>query len=345
MRGQRAALGIHDGRQVAQCMCGGTRPLDAPSRLPKVACKSWKGVYVFERSAEVVALAHQLALKTAGGNIRGFRARTHETAAKVMRGEIVAIVSFLTVCGPAGVRARELGSVTPRLEPAPLPPTTTLADNLGDGKGFSGSVEFFYKPWLVMRAWSLSQLLGAQKTSMQSVVKTAIGLTLDATEAEGTKAAIDQGVVKSPGREVLRVASGRLDLLDLLYQRELCRTHDSFRYLASDASKQGQYNFFVVQEDRVMWPGHWPADIARQHLCDRKPGSMELRHLPTTTLGLDAADLKYKISNTCHAILLETGTPENLDKFRFAVRSWTSDQGLEFSIDDGPCLALPNAGL
>lgn len=341
---QRAALGIHDDRQVAQWVCGGTRALPSPTRLPKEACKSWKGVCVLERTVEVVAMAQQLGLKMAGRTIRGFRVQAPELAAKIMQGGITTIVTTMSVCGQAGVAARELGNVTPRLEPAPPSPVAALAQNVGDDKAFSGSIDFFYKPRVVMRAWALSQLLSAQKTPLRTIVQMSLSLVLEATEAQAIKEAIKQGTVKLPGREVLRVASFRMNLLDLLFQRELCRTHDGFRYLASDASKQGQFNFFVVQEDRIMWPAHCSKEAAYELLCQRRKGDMELRHLPTTTLGLGAADLKYKVSNTCHAILLETWTLDNFDKFRFSVRSWTSDQGLEYSIGDGPCLALPKEG-
>jgi hypothetical protein len=64
------------------------------------------------------------------------------------------------------------------------------------------------------------------------------------------------------------------------------------------------------------------------------------RFLPTTTLGLGAADFNYKLGNITHAILLETGTPEVFNKYRYEVKSWTSDQGLEYSVCDGPNLAF-----
>ena len=75
-----------------------------------------------------------------------------------------------------------------------------------------------------------------------------------------------------------------------------------------------------------------------QKLRDLDNHILEMRHLPTTTLGLGAATTANKMSNVMRASRLESGERPMWLKWCSEVLSWTSDQGVEAGIADSPLI-------
>lgn len=63
-------------------------------------------------------------------------------------------------------------------------------------------------------------------------------------------------------------------------------------------------------------------------------GLWESRHMPMSFLGLGCATELHKAYNLSKVMLLETGTDEAFSKFRFQVRGYCSDQGVEAQVSD-----------
>ena len=80
---------------------------------------------------------------------------------------------------------------------------------------------------------------------------TSIGLQQDFAEADATGFA--SGTLRVPGKEVLRESHFRINLLDLLFQREMHQTFNFARYGSADSSRQGRHNYFAMLEDRFGW--------------------------------------------------------------------------------------------
>jgi hypothetical protein len=111
----------------------------------------------------------------------------------------------------------------------------------------------------------------------------------------------------------------RLNMIDLLWQRELHITRCFARYLMADSSPQGGYNIYIVLEDRVAFlKGTSPSDRIRTF-----GDEYVARHLPLTTLGYGGANVLYKSLNTQHALALECGSQAVFDKARREVHGNT----------------------
>ena len=53
-----------------------------------------------------------------------------------------------------------------------------------------------------------------------------------------------------------------------------------------------------------------------------------------TALGYGAANLTYKLRNILHGVLKKVGDAKEMDRFRYQVLGWTSDQGTERKLAD-----------
>ena len=133
----------------------------------------------------------------------------------------------------------------------------------------------------------------------------------------------------------MRESQFRINILDLMYQRELHDTYNFARWASADSSKQGRHNYFVVLQDSLRWP---KTATVRDRLSIDLQSNITERHLATTTLGLGAAGVVWKSANTHHAISVETGAWEKFVKHREEILVWTSDQGDDFEISESPLL-------
>jgi hypothetical protein len=210
-----------------------------------------------------------------------------------------------------------------------------LADTVINQAHMSGFTSYAYRGNVVLRAWQLAQTLASGSTLLRVVTELALQLSLSESVGEQVRRAVAADLVHIPSREVLRKVSLRLKFLNIQYQPEVNQKFADNRHLHADASKQGAYYVLVLIEDKFQWLVGMPPEgvLGQSPRCYK-------RFLPTTTLGLGAANLNYKLGNITHAILLEIGTVDCFNKFRYEVRSWTSYQGLEFEICDGPNLAF-----
>ena len=86
---------------------------------------------------------------------------------------------------------------------------------------------------------------------LKSVVMSSLRATLPADESERICGNILSGELPLPGRKSLSHQRQKLDIMEMLWQREQDKDHVYLRYLSADSSPQIGMNFFAVREDRV----------------------------------------------------------------------------------------------
>ena len=84
----------------------------------------------------------------------------------------------------------------------------------------------------ILKAWLLSRHLARVTPDLNAVVMLATSIGLQPEMADAVADALTRGTLKLPGKEILRESHFRLNLLDLMYQREL---HNSLFSRATSA--------------------------------------------------------------------------------------------------------------
>ena len=131
-----------------------------------------------------------------------------------------------------------------------------------------------------------------------------------------------------PGYSLLRMARIRLDVMSMLFERQLFIWWRYRRYIMPDGSPQLGYNFLCVREDRVRFPRleTLPAE-ARVHY------NLNLNHesrvLTLSTMGVGRAGLVKKTLNVANVYLMETADSAAFNEVRCEFRGCCSDQGTE----------------
>jgi hypothetical protein len=192
-----------------------------------------------------------------------------------------------------------------------------------------------FKPETILTAWKLKATFKSGKTALPDVIEMALKLACPPNMLQHLLHDVKSGKTRLPSRETLRKADFRLNLLDLLFQRKLLENNSFTRYWQGDSSPQGGYNFFVLTEDRLKWPSRLTLE---ERLATNWDNHFERRHMTTTTLGYGMGGLLGKACNTQHAAALEAGSWSNFLAIRWAVKVWSSDQGVDSAIVDSPCL-------
>ena len=154
-------------------------------------------------------------------------------------------------------------------------------------------------------------------------------------DSQHIASALQDGSIRLPSTEIIRGAALRLDLMAMLYDRDVRNENRISRHLLVDSSPQAGFNMLCSIEKRLTVPlriaedcrARASADIAQFHSHDA---------LPLATLGLGCAGLKHKLASVTWSYSLITGNREAFDKMRFEVVSVTTDQGTEDDIVDSP---------
>ena len=89
----------------------------------------------------------------------------------------------------------------------------------------------------ILKAWLLSRHLARVTPDLNAVVMLATSIGLQPEMADAVADALARGTLKLPGKEILRESHFRLNLLDLMYQREL---HNSFFFFRA-LPQRGQF--------------------------------------------------------------------------------------------------------
>ena len=151
---------------------------------------------------------------------------------------------------------------------------------------------------------------------------------------------LSNGTLPMPSLSFLRSARVRLDMMSMLYERQLYGGWAFLRYLMVDASPQLGRNYLCGREDRVRLPRdvwHLPEIRARLNLND----CFETRVIPLSTVGAGRASGVKKSSNVAGVYLMETEDREQFDELRCSVCGITTDQGAEKGLADETVRILP----
>lgn len=345
---QRSASQLADHQDIVLWHMRSCDAFDPPVKLPSTASASWKQIAHLKIGREVneIKLRARRSAPSLVGRPRAFRIE-HAVGGFVFAEQPQYVVTHVCYLDMAGVQRPS--TIVAGVDPIVLrasqqdgavaaPPTpqgvlSLIADNFVAGP--SSAVPHVYVVPVLLIAWRLKTMLRSGKQSLKEVVSLALKLACPPGLLDTVLHHVNSGVVKLPGREVLRLADFRINLIDILYQRSLANNNSFDRYWSGDSSPQGGHIFFVVVEDRLMWPSRLSIADRLALDADKHFGR---RFLPTTTLGYGGANLLGKACNTQHAAALESGTWAKFCKMRNEVRVWSSDQGVDSAIADCPCL-------
>ncbi len=318
--------------------------------LPSCASLSWSAIAHLKLSAEVVQLFSTFALGEVPLSLRERpRAfRVDLSLATWFAGEkppfIVTNRTYLNAAGlkpPVETHQGVLPSVLKDMykhgdiDPPDMPSTcsTEAVQNVVQRPG--NVSQDMFKPEVILMAWKIKASLKSGKTALSDIIEMSLKMACPKDILPRALHDLRSGVTRIPGREVLRKADFRVNLIDLLYQRQLLNNHVFARFWQGDSSPQGGHNFFVLVEDRLKWSSR---QTVEERLAVNWDSQFERRHLTTTTLGYGMGSLLGKASNTQHATALEAGTWVKFTAIRYSVKTWSSDQGVDCQIVDSPCL-------
>lgn len=308
--------------------------LETPLQLSQACARSWKSVCILETQDETATLRKACGLGDSA-KVRAFRVPL-EHGRQFFRKSWSLLLSQRQHAQQAGVPVLAVCPATPTGPAAPPTPPAPDAHPQPPASPARPQRQQMdaYPAETVLDALRLRSVVSSEKVCLRWVLGVAARFL-----GPSAKDAVPTADV--PGRELLRQASLRLNWIDMHFQRVLLQSHTAHRHLLADASCIAGFDFFIIQEDRRLWPAKWDID---QKLRDPDNHILEMRHLPTTTLGLGAAATANKISNVMHASRLESGERPMWLKWCSEVLSWTSDQGVEGSIADSPRLDETTSG-
>jgi hypothetical protein len=195
----------------------------------------------------------------------------------------------------------------------------------------SDFILYEYRVDIILVAWQLRICLRSGKTSLKKIIRLALRLSVSEGIVEATMKAIDDGMVRVPNKDTLQKCEHRMNLLDILWQRELLDQFEFARHWQGDSSPQGGYNLLVVLEDRIRWAkGRIVLELEFEELGEK----IEKHHRLVTALGYGTVDVKYKAGNVQHGAAVESGSIAKYNETRNQVFSWTADQGDECEVSD-----------
>ena len=147
--------------------------------------------------------------------------------AATSRAEILAVKSVLDPPTPSDDEPNALDDVLLTAENVEPTPKAILGYQYADD--------------CILKAWLLSRHQARVTPDLNAVVMLATSIGVQPEMADAVADALTTGTLKLPGKENLREFHFRLNLLDLMYRREL---HNSFfffdaRYFSEDSSRQG----------------------------------------------------------------------------------------------------------
>lgn len=145
-----------------------------------------------------------------------------------------------------------------------------------------------------------------------------------------------------PSASVLREATIRLDLMDVLWQRKLFQHHDYWRYLGPDGSPQLGWNWLVLREDAFIFPmSEAFTDDALCQLDYNKLYSSRICLLSTT--GRGRATLLYKSMKMSNIHKMESACNEDWVKYRSQVFGVFADEGTESGCADIDAMVIDSS--
>ena len=163
----------------------------------------------------------------------------------------------------------------------------------------------------------------------------AAGLLCGTADVSGVSDALRRGTVPLPSLGVLRQSRIKLEMMAILYERELRKKFRCIRYLLLDSSPQLGFNIHCVREDRIMIPRlEWTSPAERARFDITANYSTRIFHL--ATLGLGNAGTVKKLLTVVNIQLMESTTYEDFDETRNEVFGTTIDSEMIKDVGDEP---------
>lgn len=187
------------------------------------------------------------------------------------------------------------------------------------------------------------------RVSLAECMTHAYRLIFGSAGAEALSRALQTGDVVMPSYQVMNSSRSRVDILNMLWQRDRMQTNDFERHLMFDASPQVGYNLLCGIEKRICFPRDIAADLDKRAAADISACHEEFT-LPISSLGLGCATLRHKLAATSWSLSLICGAGR-FDELRFQVQIVRVDVGpprglggsLEQASDRGSVLVATEA--
>ncbi len=123
---------------------------------------------------------------------------------------------------------------------------------------------------------------------------------------------LSRGKVVLPGIQILRLARVRLDIFEIMFERQLSMRYKYRRYVMADSSPQLGQSFLVVREDCIRIPRC--SDIVVLDVGLRLSRSFESRLCVLSTIGRRNATLAKKSVNGAFAYMMESATDAQFEE-------------------------------
>ena len=166
--------------------------------------------------------------------------------------------------------------------------------------------------------------------SLRDVLLDAASIILPADSAVHNQ--ISSNEVKLPSLGLLRAARVRLDLMSILFERQLFMQYTYIRYLLMDSSPQLGRNFYCIREDRVKIPRNMSIELRRQWDIQ---AHFESRIGTLSCFGQGHSGLTNKSLKTVNAgPMMECETENDFHDVRCQYKSACTDSGTERGVAD-----------
>ena len=162
-----------------------------------------------------------------------------------------------------------------------------------------------------------------------------------ATNARQFAQDLRSGLIPLPGEWVLRQARTRLDVMTILWERQLFMSWVSLRYILADSATVNGRNYLCVREDSIRYPANQSLGAEFRKSYDINIG-FHSRLLPLSSSGLGEATATKKTANFAHIYRMESETLADFDARRCSLRGVTTDQGAERGMADETANILPH---
>lgn len=174
--------------------------------------------------------------------------------------------------------------------------------------------------------------------TMADAVKLAVRLGCTPKTVVELRAQIDSGQVQIPDRRTCMGNKVRLDLLAMLYQRELLKRWQTWRYIQTDGSPLKGWNFLNTRADELSFPIEFD-DRAILEALQHGHFTYRRRTMVLLTMGYGKTSLVDKIDTFGMQLQHDSRDSEaRFNQFRSEVEGLGTDQSTEHLLADAPNL-------
>ena len=148
------------------------------------------------------------------------------------------------------------------------------------------------------------------------------------------------GTIPLPREWLLRQSRLRLDIMNIMYQRQLFVKWTSIRFILADSATINGRNFLCIREDSIRYPTSETLNAEFRKSYNLNAG-FHTRLLPLSSSGAGHATCIKKTTNAANIYKMESEDMNQFDVIRSSVRGFASDQGAERGMGDETVTILP----